>query len=66
MKINKDMSITEILQKFPETQSAFTELNLGCLGCIAASFETLEAGISAHGLNIEEVLVKLNDAVISE
>lgn len=66
MKINKDMSITEILQNFPETQSVFASLNLGCLGCIAASFETLEAGISAHGLNLEEVLVKLNETVVSK
>lgn len=63
MKINKDMSITEILQNFPETQSVFRDLNLGCLGCVAASFETLEAGLNAHGLNVEEVLAKLNEAV---
>ncbi len=63
MKINKEMSITEILQNFPETQSVFRDLNLGCLGCVAASFETLEAGIGAHGLNLDEVLVKLNEAV---
>ena len=63
MKITKDMSITEIIQQYPQTHQVFTSLRLGCLGCIAASFETLEAGLNAHGIDVESTVKMLNDAV---
>ncbi len=63
MKITKDMSITEIIQQYPETHKVFTSLRLGCLGCIAASFETLEAGLNAHGIEVESTVKMLNEAV---
>lgn len=60
MKINKDMSITEILKTYPQTAAVFQKFNLGCIGCVAASFETLEDGLRAHQLDLEEVLRELN------
>jgi hybrid cluster-associated redox disulfide protein len=61
--ITKDMTILEVLQNHPQTVEVLQSLNLGCLGCIAASGESLEQGLSAHGLNVNEVLEKLNQAV---
>ncbi|PID29694.1 MAG: disulfide oxidoreductase [Candidatus Cloacimonadota bacterium] len=63
MKITKEMSITEIIKTYPETASVFQSFNLGCIGCIAASFETLEDGLNAHQLDVEEVLRELNKVV---
>ncbi|MDR2431075.1 MAG: DUF1858 domain-containing protein [Candidatus Margulisbacteria bacterium] len=63
MPINKDMSIMEVLEKYPESIPVLQSLNLGCLGCIAASGESLEQGLSAHGLNVAEVLDSLNKAI---
>ncbi len=60
MKINKEMSITEILKTYPQTAAVFQKFNLGCIGCVAASFETLEDGLRAHQLDLEEVLKELN------
>ncbi|MFO7811025.1 MAG: DUF1858 domain-containing protein [Candidatus Delongbacteria bacterium] len=60
MKITKDMSITEIIQKYPETHGVFSKFNLGCIGCVAASFETLEDGLIAHGINVDEFLKEIN------
>lgn len=62
-KITKDMSITEILQKYPETQAVFANYELGCLGCIAARFETLEDGLNVHGIEVEGVVEALNKVV---
>ena len=61
--INKDMSIMEVIQNYPDTIPVLQSLNLGCMGCIAASGESLEQGLSAHGLNVSEVLERLNQAV---
>ncbi|MDD3045171.1 MAG: DUF1858 domain-containing protein [Candidatus Delongbacteria bacterium] len=63
MKITKDMSITEIIQVYPQTHEIFRKFNLGCIGCIAASFETLEDGLIAHGIKVEDFLVEINKAV---
>ncbi|MDY0017729.1 MAG: DUF1858 domain-containing protein [Candidatus Delongbacteria bacterium] len=63
MKITKDMSITEIIQIYPQTHEIFRKFNLGCIGCIAASFETLEDGLIAHGIKVEDFLVEINKAV---
>jgi len=63
MKITKEMPITEIIQLYPQALQIFTKYNLGCLGCIAARFETLEDGLIAHGINVEEFLKEINKAV---
>lgn len=61
--ITKDMSITRIIQQYPETRAVFARYNLGCLGCLAASGESLEQGLAVHGLNVEKVLKDLNEAI---
>ena len=63
MKISKDMSITEIIQVYPQTHEVFRKFNLGCIGCVAASFETLEDGLIAHGINVDEFLKEINSVV---
>ncbi|MFC1595872.1 DUF1858 domain-containing protein [Candidatus Margulisiibacteriota bacterium] len=60
--ITKDMSITDIIQNYPQTIPVFQKHNLGCIGCFAASGETLEAGLTVHGLNVAEILAELNQA----
>ncbi|KJS81479.1 MAG: hypothetical protein JM58_16955 [Peptococcaceae bacterium BICA1-8] len=63
--INKNMSITELLQAHPQTAGILKEVGMACSLCMGASTETLEQGIKAHGLKLEEVLRQLN-AVINE
>jgi hybrid cluster-associated redox disulfide protein len=59
-KITKRMSITEILQKHPETFKVFAKAGMHCIGCAAASFETLEDGAVAHGLDADKLVRDLN------
>ena len=63
MKITKEMSITEIIEHYPQAHGVFMKYNLGCIGCIAARFETLEDGLIAHGINVEDFLKEINKAV---
>ncbi len=61
--ITKDMSIIEIVQKYPQTIEVFRNYGLGCIGCAAARFENLEQGAAAHGINPDELVVDLNKAL---
>ncbi|MGI6606439.1 MAG: DUF1858 domain-containing protein [Peptococcia bacterium] len=63
MKITSDMSITEIVQKYPQTAEVLMQQGMGCLGCAAARFETLSQGAAAHGIDIDQLLKVLNNAV---
>ena len=64
--ITKDMSIQQILQEHPETIEVFAKFNLGCIGCWASSFETLEQGVNAHGIDIDEIIKSLNETISSK
>ncbi|MFH0752369.1 MAG: DUF1858 domain-containing protein [archaeon] len=59
-KITKDMTISDILRKYPGTAEVFFEHGLHCLGCAAAHFENLEDAANAHGLDLKKLLEDLN------
>lgn len=60
--ITKDMGIVEIVEKYPQTAMILMEFGMGCLGCAAARFETLEQGALAHGMDMDALLAALNAA----
>ncbi|NLN97949.1 MAG: DUF1858 domain-containing protein [Eubacteriaceae bacterium] len=59
-KINRKMSIVEIVQTYPDTVPVFQNYGMGCLGCVAAQFETLEEGCLVHGIDPDELVRALN------
>ena len=63
MTITKDMSIMEVVQKYPNTVEVFMNSGMGCLGCAAAHFENIEQGALAHGIDIDSLMKGLNDVV---
>lgn len=70
--IHKDMTIEEIFTNFPHKSQKLaqemTNAGLNCVGCSAASYETVEAGMLGHGMDeseIEKLLGKLN-AILQE
>ncbi|MEF8879218.1 MAG: DUF1858 domain-containing protein [Candidatus Thermoplasmatota archaeon] len=62
-KITKDMNIREVIEKHPETVPVFGKYNMGCVGCIAASFEKIEDIASVHGVDVESFVEDLNKAI---
>jgi len=62
-KITKDMVILEVLQKYPETFDIFMDHEIGCAMCHAAEFETIEQGISSHGIDVDKFVELLNEKV---
>lgn len=66
------MTIEEILSLFPHKSQRLaheiTNAGLHCVGCHAATWETLEAGMLGHGMNEEAIarLVKRLNALLEE
>ncbi len=60
MQFNKDTRIGEILEKAPEKAEILLEVGMHCIGCPASQMETLEEACEVHGIDVEEVVEKLN------
>ena len=61
--ITKDMNLKELLHKYPDSAKIFAAYGIGCLGCALASYETIEQGITAHGINLDDFMKDLNSYV---
>jgi hybrid cluster-associated redox disulfide protein len=63
--ITKDMLIIDILQQGdPEKLAAILqESGMHCLHCLLAHGETLEQAAAVHGIDVDELLNKLNAAL---
>ena len=66
-KVSKEMTIEEIFSRFPHKSQKLaqemTNRGLHCVGCGAAVWETLEAGMLSHGFSdedVEEMVDRLN------
>ena len=60
MKIEKTMKIGELLEIAPEKADILMEAGMHCLGCPASQGETLEEACMVHGIDINELVEKLN------
>ncbi|MCU0847427.1 MAG: DUF1858 domain-containing protein [Spirochaetes bacterium] len=64
MKINKDMTFGELLQKYPDVAGTLAQYGLHCIGCHIGISETLEQGIKAHGMDdkvMDDIIRELNE-----
>jgi len=70
--IHRQLTIEEILAKFPHKAQRLaqelTNFGLHCVGCHAATWETLEQGMYTHGKSAEEIdeLVRRLNALLEE
>ena len=60
MVINIDTKIGEIIENAPEKAELLLEAGMHCLGCPASQAETLEEACEVHGIDVEELVKKLN------
>lgn len=61
--ITRDMTIADILVRYPQTVSVFREFGLSCQECQIADFEEVEHGAGVHNINIDLLLRELNKAI---
>ena len=58
--IEKTTKIGELLEIAPEKANILLDAGMHCLGCPASQAETLEEACMVHGIDVEELLEKLN------
>lgn len=61
-KIEKDMTIADVLRNNPKTAAVFTRHGMHCLGCVAAKGETVGQAAMVHGIDTDKLLAELNEA----
>ncbi|CEN90244.1 hybrid cluster protein-associated redox disulfide domain-containing protein [[Clostridium] sordellii] len=59
--ITKDTIISDIIKMRPDAAEILMSYGMGCIGCPSAQMERLEQACEIHGLDLEEVLNKLNN-----
>jgi hybrid cluster-associated redox disulfide protein len=60
--ITKDITIAEVLKRKPHAAGIFFAYGMPCLGCTIAIGESIEAAASVHGIDLNELLTRLNEA----
>lgn len=59
--ITKDTIIADIIKINPNAPKILMSFGMGCVGCPSAQMEKLSQACEIHGLNLEELLIKLNE-----
>ena len=60
MKIEKTITLGELLEKCPEKAEILLSAGMHCLGCPASQAETIEEACQVHGIDVEELVEELN------
>jgi len=60
MEITKTTKIGDIIENAPEKAEILLQAGMHCIGCPASQMETLEEACEVHGINVEELVAKLN------
>lgn len=63
MVITKYSLIGAILQSYPTAEECFTEMGMHCLSCHLSPRETLEQACLTHGLNVDDLIGKLDTKI---
>jgi len=61
--IKKEMLISEVIKKYPETTPLFLDYGLHCIGCSFAKDETIKEAVRTHQLDLEKFLEDLNKTI---
>ena len=60
MEITKDMIIGELLSVKPEAAEVLLSMGMHCLGCPSARGETIGQACEVHGVDVDEILARIN------
>lgn len=61
--ITKDTMIGDLLVICPDCAPVLMSIGMHCLGCPSSRFETVEQAAMVHGVDLDELLAKLNSLV---
>ena len=58
--IEKTMTIGALVENYPDKVDILLDAGMHCLGCPSAQAETLEEACAVHGIDVDELIKKLN------
>ncbi len=61
--ITKDMIIGEVIEQHPDLIRAFFANGMMCIGCPASQGESIEEAAKVHGLDADQLVAALNEAL---
>ncbi|MEK6957567.1 MAG: iron-sulfur cluster assembly accessory protein [archaeon] len=64
--VTKDMTIGEVVAKYPETAEIMMGYGLHCIGCHVNPYESIEGGAMGHGMSpqtIRQLVKDMNEAI---
>jgi hybrid cluster-associated redox disulfide protein len=61
-----DVTVDDVMRRWPATIRVFLDFRMGCVGCPIASFHTVADACSEHGAAPEKFLAALRAAAASE
>ena len=64
-KITKEMTIAEVVEKYPKAASILMGFGLHCAGCPGAQSETIGEMAANYQMDLDEFLKNLNKAIRS-
>lgn len=66
VKITKETNLADLIFRYPETAEVLLDYGLHCVGCVANSFDSVEAGAKIHGYKdeeVEEMVTRINEVI---
>lgn len=60
--IGDELTVDEVMRRWPPTMAVFVRLKLNCVGCDMAPFETIGDVAKTYGLALDMLLADLNAA----
>lgn len=61
MTINKNMTLGEVLDRYPESEAILMGFGMHCFSCPMSRMETLEDAAAVHDIDLDLLLEKLNE-----
>lgn len=58
-----DMTVEDVLNRWPETAEVFGRHNMACIGCPVAPFYSIAEAAGVYSLPLDEFLEELNQVI---
>jgi hybrid cluster-associated redox disulfide protein len=62
MSISKKANIIDVINDYPAAIEILKNHGVHCVGCMLAHSESLEEGLAAHGLDVDEIIKEIEQA----
>lgn len=59
--ITAEMTVEEVLMKYPKANDIFLKYGLDCMGCQVAEFESIGHAARGYGIDLDALLKDLNE-----